>query len=104
MKTQAIVLITYGILLFVGGLIGHLKSQSSASLIVGIVSALLVIIAGIGILKEYFAAFPFSCAVVGALTIFFAYRFWLTEKMMPGGIFTIISLGVFLFLLLGNRK
>lgn len=104
MKIQAIALLTYGALLFIGGVIGHFKAQSSTSLIVGTVCAVVVIIAGIGMLKDYFAAYPFACATVGALTLFFAYRYWLTGKMMPGGIFAVISFGMFLLLLLMKRK
>lgn len=104
MKIQAIALLIYGALLFIGGIIGHLKAQSSTSLIVGAISAAAVIAAGLGMLKDYFAAFPFACVTVGALTLFFAYRYWITGKMMPGGIFTLISFGMFLLLLLMKRK
>lgn len=104
MKIQAISLLVYGVLLFIGGIIGHLKAQSNVSLIVGTICAAAVIIAGIGMLKDYFAAFPFACVTVGAITLFFAYRYWITGKMMPGGIFTLISFGIFLLLVLMKRK
>lgn len=104
MKIQAIILLVYGILLFIGGVIGHLKSQSSTSLIVGSICAAIVIAAGIGMLKHQFYAYLLACTSVGAITLFFAYRYWLTGKMMPGGIFTVISFAVFLLLLLMNRK
>lgn len=104
MKLQAILLLVYGALLFIGGIIGHLKAQSSTSLIVGSICAAIVIAAGVGMLKQQFYAYLLACTSVGAIAIFFAYRYWLTGKMMPAGIFTIISLGMFLLLLLMKRK
>ena len=80
MKYSAITAIIYSVLLFAGGMIGYYKAHSVPSLVMGTVFAVLLLISGIAMMKNsvlgYFSAAGFSLL----LTIFFTYRFYLTEK------------------------
>ena len=97
-------LFVYGFLLLCGGFIGYAQTGSKISFIMGIVAALLSDIAGYGMLKKWVLGYFGAIAVTFFFTLFFSYRFWITHKMMPGGIFAIISLLMFVLLLCYDRN
>lgn len=84
----------YGLLLFIGGFIGYYQTGSVVSAITGLVAEILCVLGGIGILKRIPFADIASIAIAGLFTLFFAYRFFLTQKVMPGLIFALISLAM----------
>ena len=86
----------YGILILVGGIIGHIKAGSNASLVMGVVFGLLLLIAAGGMFSKRF----FKKSVISALSLtllldaFFSYRYMATMKFMPSGMLALLSLGV----------
>jgi uncharacterized membrane protein (UPF0136 family) len=100
MKLNGIIVIAYGILVLIGGVIGFIKAQSTPSLFVGSIFACLLIGAGIGIFNRVRACIYLALISTLFLGCFFAYRFFLTYKMMPSGIMTLISGLIFIALLL----
>jgi uncharacterized membrane protein (UPF0136 family) len=76
----------YVVLLAVGGIMGFVKAGSRASLIastaIGGILAILVV-AGVGPL--------IVAGVLLALAFYFASKYLKTKKMMPGGIFAVVS-------------
>lgn len=104
MKARGYLVIVYGLLLFIGGLIGHLKANSKMSLIMGSISAILAIGLGYGMLKNWAYGKMGALALATALFFFFLYRFSLTMRFMPPGLMAIISLIVIAALLIDNRK
>lgn len=84
----------YGLLLFIGGFIGYHQTGSMASAITGLTAEILCVIGGIGMLKRIPYADLFSLVLSALFTAFFAYRFAMTHKVMPGLIFAIISLAM----------
>lgn len=103
MKLRAVVMFAYGILLLAGGIIGFLKAGSHVSLAMGIITALLAIgcAGALYWMKNY--GIPCALTLSILLAIFFAYRFSLSHKFMPGGLMAIISLLVVGFLLFTKR-
>lgn len=73
-------------LLIAGGLMGFLKAKSRASLIAS--STIGVILAG---LLLFGAPAPAMAIVLFVLSSYFTSRYLRTRKLMPGGIFAIIS-------------
>lgn len=98
MNFSSIVVLIYGALLFAGGLIGFLKAHSHASLVMGAISALVLIAAGLTMVKNNLLGFWIAIVASILLTLFFGYRFYATQKMMPSGMMAIISFIVVLFL------
>jgi uncharacterized membrane protein (UPF0136 family) len=104
MNWRTVLLVVYGLLLFVGGMIGFATAHSLPSLIMGTISTLIVFICAWGFLKAKPWAFLASQAISWTLTAFFSYRFFITFKIMPAGMMSIISLIVAGTLLLARNK
>ena len=98
MNTAAVTTLIYGLLILVGGAIGHAKSSSLSSLIMGIVFGLLLFGTSFALFRKKEFGRLASLSLVLILDAFFTYRFALTHKFMPPGLFAIISTLV-LFLL-----
>ncbi len=99
MKWIPIVVMIYGIILWVGGMIGYAKAHSLVSFIMGSVSAAMLVVAGITMLRPTPWGFWWAVCVTGLLAAFFAYRYYITQKLMPAGMLTILSLLVLCLLI-----
>lgn len=92
-------LFVYGFLLLCGGFVGFVQTGSKISFIMGVVGVILSDLAGYGMMKKWVLGYFGALALTLTFTLFFTYRFWVTHKMMPGGIFALISLALFVMLL-----
>jgi uncharacterized membrane protein (UPF0136 family) len=100
--TSWIVLI-YAILVAVGGIMGYVKAQSSASLIAGVLSGLFLAGSAIAMMKgSYQAGWWIALIVTIVLLVRFGMAAMNEFKMMPGGMVIILSL-IVLVTLLTNR-
>lgn len=103
MKSASIVL-AYGLIVLIGGLIGHAKAGSTASLVSGLVFGTLLIFSAIGIYMRK----PFSqyAALVLAFILdgFFTYRFSHSLKFFPAGFMSLLSLMVIIVVALKIRQ
>jgi uncharacterized membrane protein (UPF0136 family) len=89
MNLSIIAVIAYGVLAIGGGIMGYLKSQSQASLISGITSGVLLLIAGgLQLAGQDWGKF-LGMAIASALIIVFVIRLVKTRKFMPAGIMII---------------
>lgn len=98
MKTAAYLVLAYGLFIFLGGMIGFAKAHSMASLISGILFAVIIIVSAVAMLKDYRAGFYAALATSGFLTAFFVCRFTSSYKFMPAGLMFILSAAIFTFL------
>lgn len=101
---QAILMMIYGVLLLIGGLMGYLKAQSSASLIMGGIFAIMSFVCAVAIYKEKIWGIYLSFAISLFLAFFFGYRFYSSLKWMPAGMMLIVSALLFLILLCKHMK
>ena len=91
-----IVLITYGLLLIVGGIFGF-KKGSKVSLIMGLTSGILVILS-VGLLtRSPRIAWLFLTGLNVLLSVSFTMRLIKTKKFMPSGMLLLFTLGVLIF-------
>lgn len=102
MKINGIATIIYSLLLFLGGMIGYYKAHSVASIAMGSIFAILLLISGIGILKNSVLAYFSAIGLSLLLTVFFSYRFYMTEKFFPAGMMALISLAVIIIFLINK--
>jgi uncharacterized membrane protein (UPF0136 family) len=90
-KTGSLVLI-YGLLTLVGGLIGHIKTASTASLISGIIFGSLLLASGWGMIQKKGWGQWSALVLAFVLDAFFTYRFAKTLKFFPAGFMSLVSL------------
>lgn len=98
-KTSSVVLI-YGLLILIGGFMGHYKAASTPSLISGIVFGVLLLIASFGIFKKKIWGQWSALILAFVLDAFFTLRFAKTMKFFPSGVMSLISLCMVIILAL----
>ncbi|TAE58799.1 MAG: hypothetical protein EAZ76_14865 [Nostocales cyanobacterium] len=81
----------YGILVLIGGIIGYIQVKSQVSLISGIISGLLIIIAAYCQLQGITWGLALAGVVTGFIVTFFAIRLAKTRKFMPAGLMVIFG-------------
>lgn len=104
MNWRVILLTIYGLLLFVGGMIGFSTAHSLPSLIMGTSATAFVFAAAYGYYQNKVWAFYLAQIISWVLFLFFTYRYLHTQKMMPGGMMAIISFVVAALLLYSYAK
>lgn len=98
MKKKSVIIALYASLVLIGGFIGYFLANSLISLIAGGGTALLLFICSYFIWKDSLNAYNVALTVVAFLSIFFALRFLTSFKLMPGGLMTLCSLALFIYL------
>ncbi len=104
MKTPGWITFFYGLLVLVGGIIGHVKAASTASLVMGSLFGVLLLSAAVGMLKDRLFPAYFGILLIFLLTAFFTYRWLYTFAFFPAGIMCLISAGVFVAVALMIRN
>ncbi|NEP58733.1 MAG: hypothetical protein F6K31_17230 [Symploca sp. SIO2G7] len=100
MNLGIVAALAYGILALAGGIIGYMQAKSKISLISGVTSGLLLIIAGILQLQGQAWGLTLAEVVAGVLIVVFILRFVKTRKFMPAGLMIIggvLTLGAMLY-------
>lgn len=82
----------YGILAIVGGILGYVKAGSQTSLISGLVSGILLIVAGVAHQQNASWGLPLAAVVTVALIGVFTVRYFKTRKFMPSGLMVLAGL------------
>jgi uncharacterized membrane protein (UPF0136 family) len=91
MKEQNIYIIVYSALLMIGGMIGYFVAGSTASLVMSVLFALLLLICTIFMSGGNQTAYDVALGAILILFLFFSYRFFLSCKFMPGGFMAVVS-------------
>lgn len=102
MKTNLITIALYATILLIGGTIGYVKTNSLASIIAGTISFILLIGSGLAMLQKEKLGYVLALAIVCLLTVFFSYRYAMTQKFMPSGLMIIVSAIIGITLLYGS--
>jgi len=97
--------IIFGALTIVGGVVGFLKAGSTASLIAGSISGVLLLIAAFLLPANQLAGLLVALIVSLLLTAYFVPKFLRTGKVMPAGLMSILSvIGVVLAVITWLKK
>ncbi|MCX7687484.1 MAG: TMEM14 family protein [Fimbriimonadales bacterium] len=99
MNVYQIILLIYLLVVAGGGIMGYVSAQSTASLIAGLASGVLLAIALWLSFSNPKLGFGMAAVVALALAVFFTMRFLNTGKWMPGGISMILSGLTFILML-----
>lgn len=82
----------YGILSIIGGIIGYKSAGSKVSLISGVISGLLLLIAAYLQLQGQAWGLILSLIITSILVVVFAVRLGKTRKFMPAGLMVFLGL------------
>ena len=105
MKKTSMVLLFFGLMVLVGGMIGHLTKGSQASLIAGGISGVLLLCNSFWMFKkESMASLYSALALTFVLDAFFTFRFAKTHSFFPSGAMSLVSLSIIFFLVTQARK
>ncbi|KAF0250457.1 MAG: hypothetical protein FD167_129 [bacterium] len=94
------IVLAYGLLVIIGGVIGFVKAKSNASLIAGVVSGLLVLTSGFIMLSGIALGTYLALATTFILMGVFGVRLAKTKAFMPSGMLFILNDIVFILLVL----
>src|SRR4051812_7515118 len=92
-------LFLYALFILIGGIFGHVKAGSTASLLMGGISGVLLLICAIGMYKKRRWGAPSALVVAVVLDLFFNYRYLSTLKFMPAGLLSLLSLSIIALLI-----
>lgn len=98
MKSSSFYIAVYALLVLIGGFIGFIKAQSTASLVMSVIFA---IVLGVGALLLFFEkkiGFALASLATLVLALFFVYRFWMTSSLFPSGVMCFVSIIVLIIL------
>jgi len=99
-----IALAVYGVLLIVGGVMGKVKGNSSASLIAGTLTGIAALTGYWKSLQDPMVGFLIGAMVGLLLTGIFVSRFARSRKFMPAGLILILSLVVGVLCMLARQE
>ena len=92
MRAPAIVILLFGLLVLVGGIVGYTTTGSMASLIAGGVFGLGLLASGVGVLRGKDMGFLMAPILTVLLTVFFGYRFAQSGELTPSGLMAALGL------------
>ncbi|MEM6717611.1 MAG: TMEM14 family protein, partial [Cyanobacteria bacterium P01_C01_bin.147] len=98
MSPAIVMTFIYAVLSVVGGIIGYQKAGSKPSLIAGIITGILLLVAGVGLLQMAAWASWLAIAVALLLVIVFIGRLLKTRKFMPAGLMVIVGVATLIAL------
>jgi uncharacterized membrane protein (UPF0136 family) len=104
MKLTGGIVLAYGVIVMLGGLIAYLMADSWVSLFTATLAGAVLVAGGMGIIRRSLYAYFISVGVTTVLAIFFIFRYIQTEKMMPAGIMTGMSVLILLLLLITRGR
>lgn len=104
MKWSAFIVFIYGLFILLGGVMGYVKSHSTASLLMGGVSAIIIFIGSLAIFKGIEWGYYLSFGITTFLVLFFGYRYYLSGKLYPPGIVSLVSILVLFVLFFSKWK
>lgn len=104
MKPTGWIVLTYALLVFLGGIFGYVKAESTASLIMGVAFAVALSTSAFAMFNEKKIGFSMAIITTLILAAFFLYRFALSFNFMPAGLMSILSLAVLAILFVKKAK
>lgn len=104
MKQHAIAIGCYALLNLVGGLIGFFVANSFASLIASAFFSSILFFCVLKIWKGNRMAYDIATSTTLILFLFFTYRFFLTHKIMPAALMSIVSGVLFVYQTMSRKK
>jgi len=102
----SIIIYVYAAIMMIGGIGGYAMAHSVPSLVAGVVSGVILIVAAQAMSKGKNWGLPVALAVIVALLFFFGSRYLGSpeRKFMPGGMNALLSLVTLIAVLITSRR
>lgn len=84
-------ILVYGLLVAIGGIIGYVKARSKVSLMSGLGSGIALVISAYATLQNRNLGLSLAAIIAVFLAIVFSIRWSKTRAFMPAGVMTILS-------------
>ena len=94
MRPTGWIVLTYALLVFLGGIFGYVKAGSAASLIMGVAFAVALSSSAFAMFNEKSIGFIIASISTALLAAFFLYRFAISFNFMPAGLMSLLSIAV----------
>lgn len=104
MKATGWMILTYALLVFLGGIFGYIKAGSTASLVMGVLFAVILSTSAFALFNEKKIGFKAAIITTAVLAAFFLYRLTITLHFMPAGLMSILSLITLVLLFIQQAK
>ncbi|MFB2936344.1 TMEM14 family protein [Aerosakkonemataceae cyanobacterium BLCC-F154] len=91
----------YALVVGVGGVFGYLKAKSTKSLLAGLISGLILLVAWFVAIKTPIAGLGVATLMAAVLLVVFITRFFRTRKFMPAGMMMLLNLVAMMVFLAG---
>jgi uncharacterized membrane protein (UPF0136 family) len=104
MSKSVLILTVYALLILVGGIMGHAKAASTASLVMGTVFGAALLACSFALYKKKRASVWIAVSLIVILDAFFTYRYAATQRFMPAGLLSLVSLVTLFVFVLQVRK
>ncbi|MGH7774765.1 MAG: TMEM14 family protein [Candidatus Binatia bacterium] len=92
MRAPGIVILLYGLLALLGGIMGYTASESTASVIAGSAFGLGLLVSSMGVLRGKRIGLLIAPILTLLLTAFFGYRLVQSGEIIPSGLMTALGL------------
>ncbi len=102
MDSPVLIIVVYGVLVGLGGILGYVKAQSIPSLFFGLASGIALLICGWLVSTQNTVGIKGAIGIGVLLGVFFGIRYARTRKLMPAGLMTVLSLLAVILLLAGT--
>jgi uncharacterized membrane protein (UPF0136 family) len=102
MEYPVLIIVVYGVLVGLGGILGYVKAKSLPSLVFGLASGIALVACGWLASSHNVMGIRGAIGIGLLLAIFFGLRFARTRKLMPAGLMTVLSLLAVILLLAGT--
>ena len=86
------IVLTYGVLVVLGGIIGYAKAKSVASITMGSISGILLLVCGVLKMRGMALGTYLALAISILLGFLFFFRFKGTRKFIPAGLMVVLSI------------
>jgi uncharacterized membrane protein (UPF0136 family) len=91
MEAARIYFVVFGLLTIVGGIIGYVKAGSTASIVAGAITGVLLLVAAFLLPQQTLIALSIAVIVSLLLAAQFIPKFLRTGRVMPAGLMSILS-------------
>ena len=103
LQTTAIIVLIYGALVVLGGVMGYVKAKSKPSLYAGLGFGFALVISGQMLWQGNTRVLPGATVLAAILLVVMGIRFARTKKFMPAGLVALMSLAAVIVLVQAIR-
>lgn len=100
-QTLTWIILGYALIVGMGGVVGYIKAQSTKSLLAGLISGLILLLAWFLAIKTPTMGLGIATLMAAVLLVVFITRFISTKKFMPAGMMMLLNLAAMVVFLVG---